>query len=104
MKALILSVTVENTSDHQLIWNLIPGQVVLSTREYIAGGSPFYSDNMDGIYYGKQKKAGNLIFDIKGDADHITSFTYIMDSPLEMKTDVPTSVGTEKAVHITLVK
>ncbi|WP_165972153.1 stalk domain-containing protein [Paenibacillus piri] len=104
LKALILTVEIENTSGDEVIWNLIHGQIVLNTREHIPTGSSFLSDQVDGQFSGKQKKQGNIVFELKGAMDNITSFTYIIDSPLGFQTDYPVSLGMDEAIHFVLRK
>ncbi|WP_282939200.1 stalk domain-containing protein [Paenibacillus sp. RC67] len=104
IKALIVSVNLENTSDREVIWNLVRGQIVLNTREYIQTGLPMISDQVDGKFYGKQQKQGDIVFELKGEINNITSLTYIVDSPLGFNIDYLTNIGTEEAVHINLKK
>jgi hypothetical protein len=100
VKAVVLQVRVENTSNDAITWNLKSGQLVLDTREYVPTGSAYLSDNVDGIFYGKGVKEGNIVFQVNSKLYSINKLTYIVDGPFGFKTDYPESFGPDKAILI----
>lgn len=102
IRAVVLEVRIENTSQEEVHWNVKSGSLVLNTKEYIPNALFPASGDVDGVFGSHGIKEGNLVFELKEPPQSIHSMTYILDEPLGNGTDVPTSAGPSTAAHIVL--
>lgn len=99
IKAVVMDVSVENTSDDTISWYpVLDGKLALNTKEQIDRSS-FQSDNVDGDFIGKIVKPGKIVFEVKGDLDKITSFNYVIRGAYDKEYN---QVGEDKTVVIVL--
>ncbi|MGF9714978.1 stalk domain-containing protein [Paenibacillus naphthalenovorans] len=98
IKAIVMEVTVENTSDETISWYPSQGKLALNTKEQIDMPS-FQSDRIDGEFIGKVVKTGKLVFEVKGNLDEITSFNYVINGAHNEQFD---RVGEDKTVEVVL--
>jgi hypothetical protein len=76
IKAVVLSVEIENTSTDTVNWYPAQGTISLNTKEQSEGESALYSDDVEGEFLGNVVKKGNIVFEIKGDLSSINHITY----------------------------
>ncbi|AFC29453.1 stalk domain-containing protein [Paenibacillus mucilaginosus] len=76
MKAVVLEVKVENTSDERLTWQVGNGKVITNTQEQINGSAA--SDPVGGEFNGKVIKTGKIVFEVEN-LDGITSLQYFAE-------------------------
>lgn len=100
INAIILDVTTENTSEDKLSWYPHAAKLVLNTKEQVERGNSLQSDQVGGEFIGKVLKTGKVVFEVKGDLKDVTSFSYVLDSPVNAETYK--SVGQEKTVEVVL--
>ena len=74
INAVVFDVSVENTSDDEILWFFDMGQIVTNTKEQVNGSS-----DISGIFKGKVVKSGKITFEMKGDVSSVTSFNYFVD-------------------------
>ncbi|WP_219835815.1 stalk domain-containing protein [Paenibacillus sp. R14(2021)] len=71
--AIILDVTVENTSDDKLIWYVDESQLVLNTKEQTED-TLYSKQRISDQFNGKVVKKGKIVFPVTSKFDDITSF------------------------------
>jgi hypothetical protein len=79
IKAVVLDVKTENTSNETLNWYVTQDKIVTNTKEQVSGY--LYSEQVDGEFIGKVVKTGKIVFEIKGDLTSITSLNYVVEGP-----------------------
>lgn len=99
VKAIVMDVEVENTTDATVNWYPTHGKLALNTKEQIDRGS-FQSDQVGGEFIGKIVKTGKIAFEVKGDLEAITSMNYVVDGAMNGETYA--LVGQDKTVEIIL--
>jgi hypothetical protein len=100
VNAIVMDVSVENTSENKVTWRPegSGGKLVLNTKEQVESGSIFHSDNVGGEFVGKVIKSGKIVFEVKGNLKDVTSLNYVLDSPYN--SDTYKAIGTEKTTEI----
>lgn len=98
IKAIVMDVNVENTSDDTIRWYPTQGKLALNTKEQIESPS-FKSDRVDGEFVGKIIKTGKIVFEVKGDLDTITSFNYVISGAQNKQFS---RVGEDKTTEVIL--
>jgi Copper amine oxidase N-terminal domain len=78
IKAVVLDVTVENTSSGTVSWHPDQGTLVLNTKEQIEDPI-LYSDDLGGDFHGKVIKKGKIAFKTTSTFDLINSMNFIID-------------------------
>jgi hypothetical protein len=100
IKAIVLAVDVENTSDDTVSWYPTQGSLTLNTKEQAEGSmSIYYSDQVDGDFVGKVIKKGNIVVQVSSDLAQITSFNYKIEGAFTDKLD---QIGEQTITPITL--
>jgi hypothetical protein len=77
LAAVVLDVTVENTSDDTVTFYPDQGDIATNTKELIHADL-INSVSVGGEFIGKVVKNGRIVFPVKNGLDGITSFTYKM--------------------------
>jgi hypothetical protein len=100
--AVILDVTVENTSTDNVYWNPAQGTFVLNTKEQIDDISALmYSEDVGGRFMGKVVKKGKLTIPLKSSKlEDITSLNMTVSGAINGETYK--SVGQDKTTEIIL--
>jgi hypothetical protein len=100
--AVVLEVTVENTSTDNIFWSPAQGTFVLNTKEQIDGVGPLmYSEDVGGRFMGKVVKKGKLAIPIKSSKlEDITSLNIKVSGAING--DTYKSVGEDKTTEIIL--
>jgi hypothetical protein len=100
--AVILDVTVENTSTDNIYWNPAQGTFVLNTKEQIDDVSALmYSEDVGGRFMGKVVKKGKLTIPLKSSKlEDITSLNMTVSGPINGETYK--SVGEDKTTEVIL--
>jgi hypothetical protein len=96
-KAIILNVSVENTSTDTVNWFPDQSTLVTNTKEQL--NSSFDSDQVGGEFVGNVVKTGKIVFKTQSDLNAISSLTYKIDGPFKTIGD---NVGATQTVNITL--
>lgn len=77
INAVILEVSVENTSKDIVNWYPSQGTLVLNTKEQAEGGkSLFYSDNVSGDFIGNVIKSGKIVFQVNSNLADVNEITF----------------------------
>lgn len=97
--AIVLDVTIENTSTDSVRWNPSQGTLTLNTKEQIDLSSA-NSDRVDGEFVGKVIKTGKIVFATKSDLSLINSISYVIKGPYDSKTY--NSLGEDKTTELIL--
>jgi hypothetical protein len=97
-KAIVLDVSVENSSTDTVTWYPDQATLVTNTKEQINGLNTD-SDNVGGEFVGNVLKSGKIVFKTQSDLSAITSLTYKVDGPFRTIGDF---VGDTQTVKITL--
>jgi len=98
VNAIIMDVTVENTSTDTVSWYTDQGTAVLNTKEQ-ADADTFNSDQVGGDFIGNVVKSGKIVITVKSDLTQISSITYKIDGPHNANYD---RVGDDKTTEIIL--
>jgi hypothetical protein len=99
--AIVLDVTIENTSSDTINWYPSYGTIVLNTKEQTDGmKSLTLSDDVDGTFNGKVVKTGKIAFEVKSDLTTVNSISYIITGPHDPKTG--NSLGEDKTTELIL--
>jgi hypothetical protein len=85
IKAVVLDVTVENTSSDTVSWYPSQATIVTNTKEQI-DADLFRSDQVSGDFIGKVVKKGKVVFEVKGDITAIDSISYTITGAVNSKT------------------
>lgn len=78
--AIVMDVTVENTSTDNVNWFVEQGVLTTNTKEQIDSGL-LNSDRVGGTFNGQVVKKGRLVYDVKNGLDGITSLSYTVHGP-----------------------
>jgi hypothetical protein len=98
--AVVLDVTVENTSTDKVSWHPAQGTIVLNTKEQI-DGDLFNSDDVGGEFLGKVIKKGKIVFPVKSSKfEDITSFNFTVDGAFN--SDSYSRIGNDQTVEVIL--
>ncbi|WP_426452819.1 hypothetical protein ACP26L_12400 [Paenibacillus sp. S-38] len=76
MKAVVLEVKVDNTSDERLTWQVSNGKIITNTREQAKASAA--SDPVGGEFNGKVFKTGKIVFEVEH-LDGITGLEYFTE-------------------------
>jgi hypothetical protein len=96
VNAVVIEMTVENTSNKSIIW-YPGGEIVTNTKEQIRG---YTYDSISGEYKGKVIKKGSYFYEVKGDVTAIRSLNLFVDAAYESNTY--DNLSDEKSTEIIL--
>jgi Copper amine oxidase N-terminal domain len=98
IRAVVMDVTVENTSTDTINWHPDQGILVLNTKEQ--NKDPLmYSDDLGGEFHGKVIKKGKIAFKTTSAFNSITDLRFIISGPFNSDFD---NVGDELSLDIKL--
>lgn len=98
IKAVVLEVSVENTSSDTINWYPDQGTLVLNTKEQIEDPI-LYSDDLGGEFHGKVIKKGKIAFKTASSFDAISSMNFIINGAYNADYD---NVGEDLSLPIKL--
>ncbi|MBA2877198.1 hypothetical protein HNR63_000225 [Anoxybacillus kamchatkensis] len=75
IRAIVLDVTVENTSSNKVSWYPVQGTFALNTGEQIEDAI-LYSENVEGDFLGRTVKKGKIVLKVKSDLNAVRSMQY----------------------------
>lgn len=99
INAVIIDVTVENTSTDTVKWYPDQATIVLNTKEQIDSIGALNSDRVGGDFIGKVVKKGKLVYEVSSNLNEITSITYKVNGAFNDKLD---RLGDNKITEILL--
>ncbi|MEW9699526.1 stalk domain-containing protein [Paenibacillus sp. SI8] len=78
--AIIMDVSIENTSYSKLSWSPTKGKIQLNKNEIIEISNPIsYSDDLDGKYANQDVKKGKIVVKVDSNLDDIKTIDFMID-------------------------